>query len=301
MGISRARRARRSMKPAVSGLMVTTFSQSIGTEIVVNGDFTAWTNDNPNNWTIVGESGSDPMITQVAPDGSAGTGAARYYKSLSSGTMYLSQSTALVTGYLYEVLVDLSRYVSGAALINAGAQLTLTAQGPYMTITRASIASVASNSQGSAPHDFTLNTISVKRLMPNPLWTMPHADGLHTFSFALPGSPVAGQRIEMRYRQQDDQNYWAAVLVRNAGNTAWDFRLDSVSASVVTNRISVIGVGMPDSLRVITSGSTHTAYTGSGGAFTQRGSPVTVAHLSTATGITAVYNSPVTPVQLSSQ
>ncbi|MFN8530185.1 MAG: hypothetical protein U0670_16420 [Anaerolineae bacterium] len=301
MVISRARRARRSLKPAVSGLIVTAFSQSIGTEIVLNGDFAAWTNDNPNNWTVVGESGSDPMITQVAPDGTSGTGAARYYKSQTSGTMYFSQATGLVSGYWYEVLVDLSRYVSGAALINAGAQLTLVAQGPYMTITRASIASVACNSQGSAPHDFTLNTISVKRLTPNPAWTMPHADGVHTFSFTLPGSPVAGQRIELRYRQQDDQNYWAAALVRNNANTAWDFRLDSVSAGVVTNRISVTGVGTPDSLRVITAGSTHTAYTGSSGAFTQRGSPVTVAHLSTATGITVVYNSPVTPVQLSSQ
>ena len=49
-----------------------------GPELLTNGDFAAWTGDDPDGWTIGGEVGSDPMVTQVDPGGGAGTGAAKF-------------------------------------------------------------------------------------------------------------------------------------------------------------------------------------------------------------------------------
>jgi len=103
----------------------------------------------------------------------------------------------------------------------------------------------------------------------------------------------------MRYRHQDNLNYWAAVVIRSADNTRWDLQINSVSGAISINRISVTNVGAVDAVRVVLNGSTHTAYTGVGGVFTQRGSPVSVAHLNGLTGITAIYTSAITPIRLS--
>ena len=137
--------------------------------------------------------------------------------------------------------------------------------------------------------------------MPNPAWTMPDADGTQTLVFAVPVSPLAGQRIEMLYRRQSNGSYWAASIVRNQTNTDWDFQLNSVIGAYRTNRISVMNIGAVDAVRVVTHGNTHTAYTGAGGVFTQRGSTVDVDYLTTERGITTVYSSMFTPLLLTSE
>lgn len=282
-----------------SALVITSFNQSLGAEILVNGDLALWTGDNPNSWTVVGESGSDPMITQVAPNGSAGTGAARYYRS-GAVTLYCSQSSGLVTGNFYEGRVFLSVRTAANALVNIGAQHSYSVAGDFYTLDRATIAAVAFNGQGGPPVDYVLDGLSVKLITPNPNWTMPSADGTHTFTFALPATPYPEMRIEMRYRRQDDLNYWVAYLQRNTANSAWNFRLDSVNAGTATNRVNVSGVGTPDAVRVVTSGNSHTAYTGSGGTYTQRGTQQTNSLHAAQTGIAVLYNSPFTPSELRS-
>ena len=51
-------------------------------ELITNGDFAAWTGDDPDNWTIIGESGSDPEVSEVGSDeghGGASTGSCNIY------------------------------------------------------------------------------------------------------------------------------------------------------------------------------------------------------------------------------
>ena len=62
------------------------YESALGSELVTNGDFANWTGDNPDNWTISGESGSDPMITEVA-------GACRLYTS----SAYITMRQAILT------------------------------------------------------------------------------------------------------------------------------------------------------------------------------------------------------------
>lgn len=116
------------------------------------------------------------------------------------------------------------------------------------------------------------------------------ADALHDIAFTLDGSPTANETIELRYRVQDANNYWTAFIERNGSNTAWDVQLDSVSASIPTNRISVTGVGTPDRLRVICDGSKHNMFTRSGISWTKRGGTVSVSHLNTETAINTTYD-----------
>jgi hypothetical protein len=124
------------------------------------------------------------------------------------------------------------------------------------------------------------------------------ADGLHEFEFTLPGSPAANDEIVLQYRRLDSSNYWKATIKRNAGNTAWDFLLDSVSGGTPTNRITVTGVGTPDKLRAIANGSLHDCYTRAAGAWTKRGSQINISHQNTQVGmgITAVAGTTLTRV-----
>lgn len=108
-------------------------------------------------------------------------------------------------------------------------------------------------------------------------------------TFALPGSPSAGQKIHIYYRVPNpgDQgvNCWDAYLERNAGNTAWDFKLDSLASSVATNRVSATGVGNVTTIRVMFDGNNHDCWTLVGTAWTKRGTTISNATYNTGTGV----------------
>jgi hypothetical protein len=38
----------------------------LGSELIVNGDFSAWTSDDPDNWTVGGEVANDPEVSEAA-------------------------------------------------------------------------------------------------------------------------------------------------------------------------------------------------------------------------------------------
>ncbi len=125
------------------------------------------------------------------------------------------------------------------------------------------------------------------------------ANGITDLYFNLPGSPSANLvAAELRYRRQDATNYWSAYIKRNAGNTAWDFLLDSVSAGTPTNRITVTGVGTPDAIRVIHDGNLHDCYTKATTTWSKRGSQVNNAALAAQTGVNPIAGAGTTLTQL---
>lgn len=77
-----------------------------GSEALSNGDFAAWTGDNPNAWTVTGESGSDPYVNEVGQSqlhGGSGTGCCNLYTT--GATLSISQA-ALTIGTRYEVTLN---------------------------------------------------------------------------------------------------------------------------------------------------------------------------------------------------
>jgi len=94
------------------------------------------------------------------------------------------------------------------------------------------------------------------------------ADAITDMEITLPESPSSGDRMELRYRVQDDDNYM--VFYARYSGSAWDVRIDKVEGGSATQLLNVTNVGTPDTLRVITDGNRHDAYTKSGTTWTKR-------------------------------
>ncbi len=79
-------------------------SEVLGSELLTNSDFSAWTGDNPNNWTVTGEDANN-YITE-----SNG-----HLRSVSDGSsvLGLTQSVSLGKGKLYKLEMKIVNYVSG--------------------------------------------------------------------------------------------------------------------------------------------------------------------------------------------
>jgi len=279
------------------------FTQSLGAELLSNPNFTSWSGNNPTSWLVVGESGSDPAVSEVDPSGSAGNGAAQFISSATAFTPDIRQ-TILTIGSFYENVVVVSAHTSGSADIrdttSGGTGQFISSAGTLYTLIRAKSTILALGTR-SAPSNWVADSTSCKEITRN-VPVIASADGTFTFAFALPATPYAGLEVHMPYRiaapGEDFLNSWDPYLRRNSANSAWDFRLDSIVSGTRTNRTNVAGVGTPNQLRAVASGNNHDAYTGVDGTFTQRGSTVTSATHNTATGLNAIYHSPFTPILL---
>jgi len=78
------------------------------TYLGTNMDFTNWSDDDPVGWTVYGESGSDPMVTEVS-------GAARMYTS----SAYVDITQAMIMdGLSCHITLDYT-HVSGSFVIGS--------------------------------------------------------------------------------------------------------------------------------------------------------------------------------------
>ncbi|MCA9910815.1 MAG: hypothetical protein KC519_19300 [Anaerolineae bacterium] len=284
-----------------AGLEITSFTQALGSDVLTNGAFDTWTGDNPNGWTVSGESGSDPAISEVGSGEDhtgAGTGSANWYKT-GGGFLTLSQA-ALSAGEWYQIDTNLSNVAVGSLVVNDAANGFIRSYAAAIAnrlLGRA--ASTTLQLYNTVPMDVTVDSVTVKPLTLTSE-AAAAAGGTFAFSFVLPASPIAGDSIQMWYRANGDTDYWRAEVVRNASNSAWDFKLYSVSAGIATSRISETGVGTPNAIRVVASGDDHTCSTSSdgGASWTQRGGTVTNSTHNTNTGMRAIYSSTVSPLML---
>jgi len=279
--------------PHLGGLEITTFTQAV-TATNANPDFDSWSGDNPVNWTVVGEAPPDYTVVEAAPDGSAGTGAALFYKN---GGSSLRVEQTLISGAWYEFEIIRSYRDNLDSFLEVGS-LQFYQDAHAQRIRRADTPAArfyVYNGPGHIALDrLKLNTLSLNAEH------LAAVDGLFEFHFTLPGSPLSGHCARLWYRAAGDQNYWEARVERSYAGTAWDFRLDSVSGAVATNRIAAAGVGSPNAIRVIVSGNEHKAYTSAdgGATWTQRGSAVNNTTHNTQAGIRAVYSDDTTPIRL---
>jgi hypothetical protein len=98
----------------------------VGAEALANAGFDNWTAGNPDNWTVTGESGSDPEVSQVGTSethGGGGTGLANLYTS--SAALTIAQSV-LQTGTRYKITLTIDGVLGtgGVVITNNGAQVT---------------------------------------------------------------------------------------------------------------------------------------------------------------------------------
>lgn len=269
-------------------IIVNAFTQSLGAELLTNGNFAAWTGNNPNGWTVT----ESPPAREV----SESTGTALCVND-GSGSLALAQAV-LSAGLLYEAQIEVvTNAVAGNATLSIGdaasLPIVLASTGAKITLDRAKTANFYGIFCSNA-NNLSLDNASVKRITPN-AFISAIASGSFRHRFVLPASPMANDQIHLTYRMtasgQEFLNGWDCYLRRNNANNAWDILLDSISNGTRTPRRVVTGVGDVTGIRVDASGSTHQLYTFASNTWTAQGAPVNVSFQDTAIGVNTICNS----------
>jgi len=138
---------------------------TLGAELLTNGDFATWSGDNPSSWTVTGEVGADPEISQVSRDalhGGGGTGAANFY---STSAVVSIKQTILTSGTSYKCTIDISRSSEGTGYFAIYANSILVSPpyhlaGIYTFYFNATGTEFKIESYGAC--NMTVNTVSVK-------------------------------------------------------------------------------------------------------------------------------------------
>lgn len=291
----------------VDAISVVTFTQSLGSELIANNLFSTWAAGSPSSWTVSNNGFSS--VTEVAAGGGVGTGAARLVLTSGGGVFpRLSQSTTLAQGAFVEAQAVCSAFTSGRAdwystASNFGWQIIAQAAATFTTVGFSPILNSNAFLYGNATSlDLVFDSVSLRQITPNAT-TVTAANADNRFYFTLPGSPVRGETISLLNRYSAG-NWIELRLVRNAGNTDWDLRVNRVTSFAQTNDIitAVTSVGTVNGIRLEGNGNTITVYTttNSGGSWTSRGTNTNAANHPTGTGLLPVYSSTITPVRLDS-
>jgi hypothetical protein len=140
-----------------------------GAELLTNGDFANWTGDDPDDWTVQGESGADPEVSEVGTGqahGGAGTGACNFYSSATNSLPRILQ-TVLTVGEWYTIEAVVSNATAGSLVIStpSGAmQFTASTVATHTHTRRADNTTLRIAGANTAPTDMTLDSASAKQL-----------------------------------------------------------------------------------------------------------------------------------------
>lgn len=110
---------------------------SLQEELILNGDFSVWAGDNPVDWTVVGEVGADPEISEVAPNeghGGAGTEACNIF---TTGANISIRQNIMTIGKVYLIKIEVTRIIAGSIQFimgQAGTVTIITTEGIYTFI-----------------------------------------------------------------------------------------------------------------------------------------------------------------------
>lgn len=268
----------------IAVLNVTSFTQSLGSELIANGDFSSSA-----GWSTTGSGWSIAAGKATKTAGVAGI----LYRAVASAVGDYIEHTITIANRTAGSLVHRVGNASSAGRVN---------NGTFTTILRRPDGNTNDGVTADASFAGDVDDISEKIITLNAVHTAV-ADGIFDLSVTLPGSPVAGQETRLKYRVNSvtpDSDFWLARIIRNDANTGYDIRLDSVASGSATNRILVSGVALSGTvtIRVVCDGTSHNLYTLASGAWLKRGSAVILTHENTSTGLQAVYSSAVTPVSL---
>lgn len=142
-------------------------------ELVTNGDFSAWTGDDPDGWDVISEAGADE-VSEVGPGeghGGAGVGRCNIYSD-SGDDIAIRQTLTLIAGRKYRVTVVTDTVTDATGLIydfpeTMIANTDITAAGTVnieFVATGTSVRFVIGRKGGTGRVDITLTSVSVKLL-----------------------------------------------------------------------------------------------------------------------------------------
>jgi hypothetical protein len=145
---------------------------TFGSEELTNGGFDNWTGDDPDSWTVSGESGADPEITEVAAGEAhadaptAGGKHANFYSSATDNAPTILQAITTANKWYYcEMDID-TETAAGAQLLSHGGKFwdnCANGAGIYYFTFLADGANFSATGKGP-PLDVTVDSISVKEL-----------------------------------------------------------------------------------------------------------------------------------------
>lgn len=89
-------------------------------ELVVNGDFSAWTTDNPDLWIVVGESLPNEVSEVGTGEGHGGTGngCCNIYRSAGFLAVGIRQVITLVVGKTYRLSINIDTKTAGIIVVS---------------------------------------------------------------------------------------------------------------------------------------------------------------------------------------
>lgn len=270
-------------------------AQSYGPWLVTNPDLDNWFGGAPANWTKANDNGTTATITETAPDGTAGTGAATFSNTGSAIFVNLTQDIGLAANDWMESELDMTAFTGGrldvsasgsAAIIDSNtvsnrSQLERSASGPNITM----------QVGGSLPRLFTVSRINSRKLIPNVELIAPSENMRITALFTTPGSPKRGYRVllPIRISSFSSGNYLLALYEYT---TQWNINFYTVAGHARGAAVaSASNIGAIDGMRVNCNGNSVTMETLSGSTWTQRGITMTIATYNTAKGVNLLAGS----------
>ncbi len=244
----------------IPGLVrVTSSNQSLGSELLTNGGFTTWSGDNPLNWSISGESGVDPMVTEVS-------GKARLYSSATGGYPRLAQSV-MNGGSIYQMSIEVVTVASGNGNIISGSGSSiiygLSTTGVKRMLVRQDGAAFRIHG-GGLPTDITVDNASTKQVTVNTPITTPVATHVRLL-FPLATSPVAGDKMALIVRLnavgEEFYNCFTVEAFREDASALWTLNYCRYLAGSRVVLANSQGNAERDGLYVILEGNNHRVFT----------------------------------------
>lgn len=276
-------------------------AQTLGAELLVNGDFSDGTGTFPNGFTYaLGTSGGDPGISQTAANGGAGAGSAKFTQSAAVENTPALTQTIFTVGDYYEAAAEMTQRTSGTLTYRIGGNAqTLSAVGTAVLMARADSTGYLVRANNN-PSSWVGDNLSAKKITPSTQKTAPSANQKITGLYTLPGSPRKGEAVWLmpRISNFSSGNYWVAVLTYTGSQ--WNINLYSVAAHTRTSRISATNIGTTNGIYVNMNGDSVSLYTtaNGGSSWTQQGSTITNATYNIAVDYNMMATSLVTMTQL---
>jgi hypothetical protein len=240
-----------------------------GAELITNGNFSAWTADNPNGWSVVGEVASDPYVNEVGAgqgQGGAGTGLCNLYRTASEINI---RQTILTAGQWYRAGFLIDTFTSGALRLRDRLggfnETSYTTTGTKLQIGRAAFNEIEFTGTAN-PTDVTIDDVSFKQLTLASLFgTLPNVSAANVTAqvviTVVPNGSQGGLVLNLD-STSSPANFVVAYL-NTTGTGTLTAKLDKCVAGTYTNVISASVVfGATKYLKVIKSGDSYSLYYG---------------------------------------
>lgn len=246
---------------------------SLGAELLANGDFASWTGDNPDGWTVTGESGSNPMVTE------APAGVARFFDSAGAFSS-CSQNAAGSPRWTWVKMTAVCTAVVGGSLIlritSDGAMGSGVTAAGTKTFTGLKTTVDINNSVIWRLCDASLDSISLKAIT-NYSQLFTHAVAYGDFSVTL--TRAAGYQGGVIFNYSDANNY--CHLFQGGDSTAYLVKAVSGTKTLVGSWSLTYAAGAKLTARRHIDGTIDVIYNGT-----------TLASALTATGLTGLQAGP---------